>query len=62
MVFTIVCKVFEEFVSVAGEHFVAERKAVKGHHERDTHLLAVGAMIARVTALACGLAAAWPSK
>ena len=36
-------------MSVAGEHFVAERKAVKGHHERDAHLLAVGPMIARVT-------------
>jgi hypothetical protein len=37
-------------VSVAGEHFVAEWKAVKGHHQRDAHLLAVGPMIARVTA------------
>ena len=37
-------------VGVAGEHLVAERKAVEGHHQRDAHLLAVGAMVAGVAA------------
>ena len=37
-------------VGVAGEHLVAERKAVEGHHQRDAYLLAVGAMVARVAA------------
>jgi hypothetical protein len=38
-------------MGVAGEHFVAQRKAIEGHHKRDAHLLAVGAMIARIAAL-----------
>ena len=38
-------------MGVAGEHFIAERKAVKGHHQRDADLLAVGAVIAGITAL-----------
>ena len=33
-------------VGVAGEHLVAQRKAVEGHHQRDAHLLAVGPVIA----------------
>ena len=37
-------------VGVAGEHLVAQRKAVEGHHQRDAHLLAVGTVIARVAA------------
>ena len=38
-------------VGVAGEDLVAQRKAVKRHDQSDTHLLAVGAMIARIAAL-----------
>jgi hypothetical protein len=38
-------------MGIAGEHFVAQRKAVEGHDKRDAHLLAVGAMIAGITAL-----------
>jgi len=37
-------------VGVAGEYFVAQRKAVEGHDERDAHLLAVGAMITGIAA------------
>jgi hypothetical protein len=48
-------------VGVASEHLVAQGKAIEGHHHRDAHLLAVGAMIARIAArCACGFAAAWP--
>ena len=36
---------------VAGKHFVAQRKPIEGDHQRDTHLLAIGAVIARVAAL-----------
>ena len=50
MVATIVCKV-REVVGVAGEHLVAQRKAVEGHDQRDADLLAVGAMIAGIAAL-----------
>ena len=38
-------------LGVAGEHFVAQRKAVKRHRQRDANLLAVGAMIAGIAAL-----------
>jgi len=38
-------------VGIAGEHFVAQGKAVEGHHQRDAHLLAIGAMIAGIAAL-----------
>ena len=38
-------------VGVAGEHLVAQGKAVEGHDQRDAHLLAVGPMIARIAAL-----------
>src|SRR6202048_3183570 len=38
-------------VGVAGENLVAQGKAVEGHYQRDTHLLAVGTMIARIAAL-----------
>ena len=38
-------------MGVAGEHLVAERKAVKGHDKGDADLLAVGAMIAGIAAL-----------
>ena len=38
-------------MGVAGEHLIAERKAVKGHDKGDAHLLAVGAMIAGIAAL-----------
>ena len=38
-------------VGVAGEHLVAQGKAVEGHDKRDAHLLAVGPMIAGVAAL-----------
>ncbi len=38
-------------MGIAGEHLVAQGKAVEGHDQRDAHLLAVGAMIARVAAL-----------
>ena len=38
-------------VGIAGEHLVAERKAVEGHDQGDAHLLAVGAMIAGIAAL-----------
>jgi hypothetical protein len=38
-------------MGVAGEHLVAQRKAIEGHHERNADLLAVGAMVARVAAL-----------
>ena len=37
-------------MGVAGEYFVAQRKAVEGHDESDAHLLAVGAMIAGIAA------------
>jgi hypothetical protein len=33
-------------VGIAGEHFVAERKTVEGHDERDPDLLAIGPLIA----------------
>ena len=38
-------------VGVAGEHFIAQRKAVEGHHKGDAHLLAIGTMIAGIAAL-----------
>ena len=38
-------------MGIAGEHLVAQREAIKRHHERDAHLLAVGAVIAGVAAL-----------
>jgi hypothetical protein len=38
-------------VGVAGEHLVAQRKAVEGHDKGDAHLLAVQAMIAGIAAL-----------
>ena len=50
MVATIVCKVLR-IVGIAGEHLVAQGKAVKGHDQGDAHLLAVGAMIAGIAAL-----------
>jgi len=37
-------------VGVAGEHLVAQWKAVEGHDERDAHLLAIGPVIPRVAA------------
>ena len=37
-------------MSIAGEHFVADRKAVEGHDKRDADLLAIRAMIAGVAA------------
>src|SRR5205085_4464720 len=36
---------------VAREDLVAEREAIEAHHQGDTHLFAVGAVIARVAAL-----------
>jgi hypothetical protein len=33
---------------IAGEHLVAQRKAIEGHHKRDAHLLAVWAMVAGI--------------
>ena len=38
-------------VDVAGEHLVAQRKAVKGHDKGDQDLLAIRAMIAGIAAL-----------
>ncbi len=38
-------------MDIAGEDFIAEWETVKGHNERDADLLAVGSMIAGVTAL-----------
>jgi hypothetical protein len=38
-------------MSIAGEHLVAQGKAVEGHDQRDADLLAVGTMIARIAAL-----------
>src|SRR3979411_71241 len=38
-------------MSIAGKHFVTQREAIEGHHERDAHLLAVGTMITRIAAL-----------
>jgi hypothetical protein len=38
-------------VGVAGEHLVAQREAVEGHHQGDADLLAVGPVIAAVAAL-----------
>ncbi len=35
---------------VAGEHLVAQREAIKGNHQGDAHLFAIGAVIARVAA------------
>ena len=37
---------------VARQHLVGERKALRRHHQRDDHLHAVGAMIARVAVAA----------
>jgi hypothetical protein len=37
-------------MGIAGEHLVAQWKAVEGHDQRDAHLLAVGTMIARIPA------------
>ena len=37
---------------VTREHLVGERKALRGHHQRDDHLYTVGAMIARVAVAA----------
>jgi hypothetical protein len=45
---------------VAGEHFVAQRKAIEGDHQRDAHLLAIGAVIARVAALRLRIALGLP--
>jgi len=38
-------------VGIAGEHLVAQGKAVKGDDKRDQDLLAVGTMVARVAPL-----------
>ena len=38
-------------MGVAGEDFVAQRKAVERHHQSNANLLAVGAMIAGIAAL-----------
>ena len=38
-------------MGVAGEHLVAQGKAVEGHDQRDEDLLAVGTMIAGIAAL-----------
>jgi hypothetical protein len=38
-------------VGVAGEHFIAQGKAIKGHNKRDAHLLAIGPMISGIAAL-----------
>ncbi len=38
-------------VRIAGEHLVAQRKAIKGDDNRNTDLLAVRPVIARITAL-----------
>lgn len=38
-------------MSIAGEHFIAEWKAIEGHDQRNTDLLAVGPMIAGIAAL-----------
>src|ERR1700756_2956217 len=38
-------------VGIAGEHLVAQWKAVEGHDQRDAHLLAVWAMVAGIAAL-----------
>src|ERR1700757_1390393 len=43
-------------VGIAGEHLVAQRKAIEGHHKRDAHLLAVWAMVAGITTLGLGIA------
>jgi hypothetical protein len=45
------CLQCSRIVDVAREDLVAQRKPVEGHHQSDAHLLAVGAMIAGVTAL-----------
>jgi hypothetical protein len=37
-------------MGIAGEHLVAQWKAVEGHDQRDAHLLVVGTMIARIPA------------
>ena len=50
IVLTMVCTV-RGVVGVAGEHLVAQREAVEGHHQGDADLLAVGPMIAAVAAL-----------
>ena len=38
-------------MGVARKHFVAQREAIEGDHQGDAHLLAIGAVIARVAAL-----------
>ena len=38
-------------MDVAGEHLVAQRKAVEAHLQRDQELLAVGPVIAGIAAL-----------
>lgn len=42
--------------AIAVEDLVAERNALARHHQRDAHLLAVGAVIATVATLGHGIA------
>src|SRR5262245_26969982 len=38
-------------MDIAGEYFIAQRKAVESHNERNAHLLAVRALVARIASL-----------
>ncbi len=49
-------------VRVAGKDLVAQGKPIEGHDQRDTHLLAVGPVIARVPALRKRVARRFPFK
>ena len=50
-----VCTVWA-VVRVAGEHLVAQREAVEGHHQGDADLLAIRPMIAAVATPRQGIA------
>jgi len=43
-------------VGIAGEHLIAKRKAIEGHHQGNQDLLAVGPMVPTVAALGLGIA------
>ena len=38
-------------MGIAGKHLVPQGETVKAHHQSDTHLLAIGTVVARVPAL-----------
>jgi hypothetical protein len=49
-------------MGVAGEHFIAQGNTIKCHDKCNAHLLAVGTMVARITALGLRVAFGLPSR